>query len=390
MSTAPIIPTTTIRAPKHEPAPTFGTQPRLFLGDAASPFLAPRGVFVVDDLLLVSDTGRNRVFVWRGWQAWLDAPTGEDAALPNRAPDLVLGQPDAAGTGRNAGAEASASTLQYPSGLWTDGTRLAIADAWNHRVLLWHTFPTRDGQPADVVLGQPDFASATPNAGGPGAPPTAATMHWPYGVTSNGAVLYVADTGNRRVLRFDVWPVSTGASADAVLGQADLASAEYDKRHAIWPYSVALGPDGALAIADTGCYRVLLWHDRATAFAGAQADVLLGQATFEGCGQNQFHLYPTAATLNWTYASAFVGNGLVVADSGNSRLLRFDARPAEHSAPADALYGQHSFREGGENRYGLHGTPETLYWPFSLVHHAASNTLVVADTGNHRLLFLSL
>ncbi|HNE28783.1 MAG TPA: hypothetical protein PLW66_06425, partial [Saprospiraceae bacterium] len=36
-----------------------------FRGPEGTPFLAPRGVFIKNGQLLVSDTGRNRVFVWR-------------------------------------------------------------------------------------------------------------------------------------------------------------------------------------------------------------------------------------------------------------------------------------------------------------------------------------
>ena len=65
----------------------------------------------------------------------------------------VLGQVDGLGASANAGG-LSLSSLSNPSGVYTNGTQLAVADTNNHRLLLWNTWPTAHGQPADVVLGQ--------------------------------------------------------------------------------------------------------------------------------------------------------------------------------------------------------------------------------------------
>ena len=137
------------------------TNSYVFKGSEKMPFLAPRGVFVANNHLFVSDTGRNRVFIWNS------IPTSE-----YQEPDVVLGQLEIEDTGRNSGGEVTASTLQYPSGIWSDGKILVVADAWNHRVLIWHSIPTENGQPADVVLGQPDFESNKTNAIGIGKDPT--------------------------------------------------------------------------------------------------------------------------------------------------------------------------------------------------------------------------
>ncbi len=91
-------------------------------------------------------------------------------------PDVVLGQEIIEGTGRNQNEKVSASSLQYPSGIWTNGEKVMIADAWNHRVLIWLSFPKEHGQPADVVLGQPDFESNEPNVKGLGHNPSARTL----------------------------------------------------------------------------------------------------------------------------------------------------------------------------------------------------------------------
>jgi hypothetical protein len=347
-----------------------------FKGPESTPFLAPRGVFFKNGQLFVADTGRNRVFIWNEQPGTLFAE-----------PDVVLGQGDAEGTGRNAGGEVSASSLQYPSGLWSDGQRLIVADAWNHRVLIWHTMPTGVAQPADVVIGQPDFTHNLPNVQGVGATPSAQSLYWPYGVFSDGQRLWVADTGNRRVLFFEKIPVQHQTPADAVIGKPDFESRDYENQDPIWPYSVKIGPNGELAITDTQYYRVLLWNHWRTALS-QKADCIIGQPDLDSCGQNQYGLFPQAHTLSWCYDSFFHQNGLLVADTGNSRILQFSNLPPMSNWPADALLGKPNFQTGSENADTVFGTEKSLYWPFSIC--ADGHQLAVADTGNHRILFYQL
>ena len=181
------------------------TNGRIFRGSEQKPFLAPRGVFVAKNKLFVSDTGQNRVFIWH------TIPTTEF-----QEPDVILGQLEVEDSGRNSGGDVNASTLQYPSGLWSDGETLIVADAWNHRILIWHSIPTSNAQPADVVLGQPSFDTNLPNVKGIGSDPTAQTLNWPYGLFSDGKSLWIADTGNRRILVYKNIPKENYASADEV------------------------------------------------------------------------------------------------------------------------------------------------------------------------------
>jgi hypothetical protein len=346
---------------------------RSFCGDPEQPFLAPRGIWLCGSRLLVSDTGQNRVLIWNRLPE-----------APQQPADVILGQPDAETTGRQDAA--GASSLQYPSGIWSDGVRLIVADAWNHRVLIWHRFPEQHGQPADVVVGQPDMTGNQPNITGVGAAPSLCSLYWPYGVCSDGTRLWIADTGNRRILVYDQIPDTSGEAASRVIGQPDGGSREYDPAWPLWPYSVRVGPQGELAVADPQAYRILLWPRWQDA-GQEPARTVIGQPDLVQNGMNQYGLYPAAHTLSWCYDCCFSGGGLLAADTGNSRILWFDPLPAQSGAAAAHVIGKADFTTGSENLDTVFGTAQTLYWPFSLC--VSGGRIAIADTGNHRIMLAS-
>lgn len=344
-----------------------------FYGDEDSPFLAPRGVHAVSGKLFVADTAQNRVFIWN-----------EIPRSSHQKPDVVLGQSTVTDTRRNAGGNAGASSLLYPSGLWSDGNKLVVADAWNHRVLIWNKFPTQNGQPADVVIGQPDMQHNLPNVKGVGSDPSPQNLYWPYGVWSDGRHLWIADTGNRRVLFYEKIPAVNFQPADKLIGKNSFEEKDYESQNAVWPYSVKVSDNGMLAIADTQYYRVLLWKNWENAFTKT-ADIIIGQPDLQSNGMNQYGLKPQANTLNWCYDVLLENNSLWVADTGNSRVLFFKNIPLENNSDAGELIGNINFNAIGEHLEAGKPGSERLYWPFSLT--MMNDMLAVADTGNHRIAF---
>ncbi|HWJ41120.1 MAG TPA: hypothetical protein VNT29_08295, partial [Candidatus Limnocylindrales bacterium] len=126
--------------------------------------------------------------------------------------DVVVGQPDFTSSDNHI----SQTGFNEPAGIWSDGTKLVVADFENSRVLIWNTIPTTNGAPADVVVGQADF-----NTGDLPNPPTAQSLNRPFGVVSDGARLFVSDTFNNRVLVYSPFPTSNNPTASFVLGQGD-------------------------------------------------------------------------------------------------------------------------------------------------------------------------
>ncbi len=219
----------------------------------------PEDVFLGHGKLLVADSTNNRVLVWNTLPTTNGAPA-----------DLVLGQStfttcvenDADGNGVKDSTP-GASTLSNPTGVWTDGTRLVVVDSNNHRVLIWNQFPTRNAQPADVVLGQTGFTTGSPALG-------ATRMNMPYTVTSTGLQLFVTDNQNHRVLVWNQFPIASGTAADLVLGQPGFTSANpYDPPTGDAPSKFSLNaPSGVLlawphvVVSDGGNNRVLVFKSR--------------------------------------------------------------------------------------------------------------------------------
>jgi hypothetical protein len=324
--------------------------------------------------LLICDTGHHRVLVWTRVPAADTAPA-----------DIVIGQPGFRSEGRNAKREIGAATLNVPTGIAVGSGVLAVADAWNHRVLLWHGLPQNSNRPADIVLGQADFSSGHANRGA--AEADADTLNWCYGVAIHDGRLIVADTGNRRVLVWDGIPTSNGAPADLVLGQRDFTTRDEgagDDTGAIgmrWPHAIAAGADSYF-VADAGSNRVMVWK-QLPARNGAPCDLVLGQSDVDGQDHNRAAYHPAAATLNMPYGVATLSGRLVVSDTANSRLLGFDAASIAMGAPADRLAGQCGFGDKGDNRWSAPAR-DSLCWPYAVA--SCDSTLVIADSGNNRVL----
>jgi NHL repeat len=346
------------------------------IAPAADTLFGPRGAAMSaeEGPLFVCDTGHHRLLIW-----------SRTPANDGEAADMLIGQPDFFSEGRNAKSDPGPATLNVPTGVAAGGGVLAVADAWNHRVLIWHRLPTRSNQPADVVLGQPDFESNQANRGG--ALAAADTLNWCYGVTIADDALWVADTGNRRVLKWNRIPSSNGEPADLVLGEADFATRDGNAGRSAadvgmsWPHAITV-VENRLLVADAGNNRLMVWNGLPT-MNGAPCAFVLGQKDFSSVDHNRGTYYPTAAALNMPYGIARLGDQIAVADTANSRIVGYALHDLRPSAEAERLTGQPTFRDKGDNRW-LGPQRDSLCWPYGMT--ACGSTLVVSDSGNNRVL----
>ena len=290
----------------------------------------------------------GRAYVWDSGNSrilGIDLAKCYGGPIPCSA-DIVLGQPslyDHAACNGDSGlqdypirARASAETLcgapDYSLSPWEthnfvtmtvdDDGALYVPDFSNHRVLKYNN-PFVNDRVADAVWGQLDFSGHKCNRGKL-AKPTAATLCFDSGadrlitnlqsagveVDEDGNV-WVADSGNNRVLRFPMNSLTgrVSKSADLVLGQSDFESAErgsaLNEMHR--PSAVRIAPDGSAYVADTGNDRVLVFQ---RPFAsGMEADSVFG---------SQLH-HPTSIEFDPA------GRGVWINDAGNNMVELWDA-----------------------------------------------------------------
>ncbi len=343
----------------------------------AATLFGARGACLIGDTLWICDTGHHRLLGFK-------AIPGFDGA----SADVIIGHSDFFSEGRNAKGAVSATSLNVPTGIcridYPDSTGLVVADAWNHRVLIWRKLPTGSNQPPDLVLGQPDFVSGESNQGR--SNPDACSMHWPYGVYSADNKLYVADSGNRRVLIYNCLPTKNNQPADMVLGQTSFysrdqnAGADTSAMSMCWPHGIAHW-QGRLCVSDAGNNRIMIW-DETPVTPGQPCNIVLGQVNLTTSDHNQSRYLPGASTLNMPYALASYGQWLIVADTANSRLLAFDFADLTSGAAAKALFAQSNFNAKGDNRWKP-AQSDSLCWPYNI--SVAGQRLVISDSGNNRV-----
>lgn len=353
---------------------------------------APRGVWLDDDYLIVCDTGNHRVLIWHG----LD---GGDPASHSDA-DVVLGQADFNSEGAQAAGRGPERGMRLPTGVVVHDGRLVLADAWNHRLLIWDEVPTESDIAPDHVVGQATAVDVDENRGGECGP---TGFYWPFGIALVDGAFWVADTGNRRVLGWNGIPEPDQAP-DVVLGQAS-ANERDENRGQIgpdsfrWPHDMAglVRPDEptTLLVADAGNHRLLGWTPPPT--ADSPADFILGQPDFET--GSEFPYGPQAADgMRFPYALDALSptehdprSIMAMADTANNRVLIWDDVPTSSHVPADRVLGQTDFAGGGENRWDL-VADDTFCWPYGLCLHRSERRvhLAVSDSGNNRVMIWSL
>src|ERR1700679_2189918 len=167
-----------------------------------------------------------------------------------------------------------------------------VADTVNNRIMAWkNATGFSNGQPADLIIGQPDQYTTSP------AGPSIANTVYPTGLSSpvglailNGD-LFVADTGNNRILRFRKPFLQTNGNIfpDLWLGQAALTSATANYTGGLSAQGLSLsGYQSYLAfdsssnlwVSDAGNNRVVRFP--AASFScsncgAGQADTVIGQ-----------------------------------------------------------------------------------------------------------------
>jgi len=233
-----------------------------------------------------------------------------------------------------------------------------------------------------------------------------------FDTSSSPPIMYVADTGNNRVL---AWrdPASLGlcgtnsaptcGAADMVIGQAGMfstlpqgpgvqGSTLSDGLNA--PTGLAVDLMGNLYVADAGNNRVVRYPTPFQSTSAPHADLVIGQnSVSSGSQPNQGQTTPSAQTLALTTGRTYFRSGMAfdsagnlwVADPGNNRVLRF---PGPNSASnqlaqgialpkADVVLGQTDFTTNGLGPTPSATQPASLLAPIGLAFDQNSGLYVL-------------
>jgi hypothetical protein len=334
--------------------------------------------------VIAADTGNHRLMVWPR------VPSGDGADCT-----VVVGQPDATSEGPQAGGRGPRRGLHLPTGLAAvrqGGTGLLlVADGWNHRLLGYDLALDRSDPEPVWLLGQDGLDAVEANRGGQ---VDGTGLYWPFGLAWHDGWLWVADTGNRRVLGWQGLPADAGPArpADVVLGQDHPRVREENRGGPVgpagfrWPHGIAVSA-GVLWVADAGNHRLLGWRLPVT--GDRPADLVLGQRGFDVAAELP-HVPQGPAALRFPYAVAVLEGELLVADTANNRVLGWDV-PVGSGSGAQRVLGQDGFDAAGENRWTA-VTADSMCWPYGLssVRDAeAGAVLAIADSGNNRVVLWS-
>jgi hypothetical protein len=152
-------------------------------------FNHPMNIATDGTRLLLADTRNNRILIWN------KIPDG------NVRPDIVLGQNNF--LTNNPGS--TLNRLNWPVGVATAQGKVVVSDTYNHRILIWNTFPTANAQPADLYLDYNNNANPKER------------IEWPWGVWTDGSKLIVTSTVARVVLIYNSFPTYSNQWADLYL-----------------------------------------------------------------------------------------------------------------------------------------------------------------------------
>ena len=211
-----------------------------------------------------------------------------------------------AGTAETSGSKdgtGTAALFNSPYGITTDGTNLYVADSASSTI-------RKIGIATGGVATLAGTAAKNGSTDGAG---TAALFYFPFGVTTDGTNLYITDRNNHtlRMLNIATGAVTTLAGTAGTSGTTDGTgtAARFNS-----PYGITT--DGTnLYVADTFNHVI-----RKVAIASGVVTTLAGNAGTSGSTDG----IGTAALFNDPHGIATDGTSLFVADSGNNTIRKID------------------------------------------------------------------
>ena len=313
--------------------------------------------------------------VWLGTREFSDSPrTVQAQNLATPVPvepvrgvagdlwaDVILGQPDFSEATPN---EVVPFKVFNPGGVVvdrsTDPGRAYVWDSGNSRILgidLADCYDNPSPCTADIVIGQPSLSDHSACNGDSGA---------------------------------QLFPFRRLATESTLCGVPGISISIAEEHSFV---TMAVDDEGALYVPDSFNNRILRFDNPFE--SDVIADRVWGQSNYKNILCNKGFTLPTARSLcfhsNWNrYGVTYYGNGVTiddagnmwVADGGNNRVLRFPVDPdsGEIDIDADLVIGQVDLQRAHKG-----DGPGELYAPSAVVLDS-DGRLYIADTGNDRVL----
>jgi len=304
------------------------------------------------------------------------------SALQGDPANLVLGQPDL----YTNPPECSSSKLNSPASVAVDAnSNVWVADQGNNRIVGYQNPFSYDTQ-GDYMVGQISWTSGQANGGG--STPNAGTLNNPEGIYMDSSnALWVADSLNHRVVKFSN-PYQIGPNATLVLGQPDMIS-NSPNNPSLGPQSLSY-PSDVLKDVHDNLFICDSMNNRALLFPPpySSPNRVFGQLDNFYTNAEDVTGTVSAYGLHLPARIAMDNNKdmLFITDKLNDRVLGFFGPGSNYGdTKADIEFGHKGCLDcsSGAIRSGTY--PTELYNPMGLAVDSFSN-LYVADSGNHRIL----
>lgn len=297
---------------------------------------------------------------------------------------------------------AAANSLNGPSNATSNGTLFYISDTNNNRILGFSTLPTRSSDSATFTIGQDSPTSG--NSPGFSTTPLRLSAPTKVSISPDGSKLLVVDKGNNRVLIWNTLPTSNATAPDVILG--GFTPTVVDGKTLKAPRGATFAPtqdnQNRVIVADSGNNRVLVFNNPVT---GGTADFVLGQRDLvptpasggigAATGNSANCPQPTGSikitcdnSTSQVTADSLANPGdvtsdgfqLVIADTGNGRVLYFPTMPEATGTAAANVIGQPNMTQKSNTGGGAAGfnTPNSVWQDAAYIY--------VADKGNNRVL----
>lgn len=217
------------------------------------------------------------------------------------------------------------------------------------------------------------------NSGNRGGLVAANTLAGSNQVASDGTKFLINDNTNNRILVFNSVPSTYNATADYVIGQTTMSNGTVGTAsNRIKNAEHFALGGGKLVVADSGNNRVLVYNSVPTS-NGANPDLILGQELGTNDSANAGGSV-SAHAFSYPTAAWTDGTKLIVADGYNNRVLIWNTFPTTWNQDADVVVGQASLTTGSSGSSGAN----VLNYPYDIT--VAGNRLIVADYSNNRVL----